>query len=263
MGTIDCSCSHTAEPSTSRTHSCREPSETGMTCPRKSFRPRPSTHLCQGPPDCSNQKQTLFFFSLSLFFFFFFFFRCWPFIRWQNNQHDDCGRFTGRKRRLFCDISTQEACTVTRKLDLEQMCERSIYAYWGLDQTSMAHTEKHKCDQTHFLLQEFPTAGYCLRLKLLDSNNFTRFHFHCWQVLLLLWCGQPPSIKQELIGDYAALGGGGGGGVRPTKKKKKKKKSRQRVSVHLIWSRLSGYTNPATVAVPEDYIFISCACCLF
>ena len=40
-----------AEPSTSSTHSSREPSETGMTCPRKSLRPRPSTHLCQGPPD--------------------------------------------------------------------------------------------------------------------------------------------------------------------------------------------------------------------
>ena len=38
---------HTAEPSTSSTHSCQEPSETGMTCPRKSLRPRPSTHLYQ------------------------------------------------------------------------------------------------------------------------------------------------------------------------------------------------------------------------
>ena len=44
--------SHTAEPSTSSTHSCREPSETGMTCSRRSLRPRPSTHLCQGPQDC-------------------------------------------------------------------------------------------------------------------------------------------------------------------------------------------------------------------
>ena len=44
----------TAEPSTSSTHSCWEPSESGMTCPRKSLRPRPSTHLCQGPPHCSN-----------------------------------------------------------------------------------------------------------------------------------------------------------------------------------------------------------------
>ena len=51
--------SHTAEPSTSSTHSCREPPEIGMTCPRKSLRPRPWPHLCQGPPDCSNPKRFL------------------------------------------------------------------------------------------------------------------------------------------------------------------------------------------------------------
>ena len=39
--------------------------------------------------------------------------------------------------------------------------------------------------------------------EALDSNNYLPFHFHCLQVLL--WCGQPQSIKQELIGDYAAL----------------------------------------------------------
>ena len=49
----------------------REPSETGKTCPRKSRRPRPSTHLCQGPPD----------------YIFFFFLRCWPSLKWQNNHH--------------------------------------------------------------------------------------------------------------------------------------------------------------------------------
>ena len=54
-------------------------------------------------------------------------------------------------------------------------------------------------------MQGFPTARYCLRLKLLDSNNFIPFHFHCLQVLFL-WCGQPPSIKHEVIGEYAALG---------------------------------------------------------
>ena len=46
--TTSSSCSNTAEPSTSSTHSCREPSETGMTCPRKSLRPRPSTHCVEG-----------------------------------------------------------------------------------------------------------------------------------------------------------------------------------------------------------------------
>ena len=45
--TTSSSRSHTAEPSTSSTHSCREPSETGVTCPRKSLRSRPSTHLCE------------------------------------------------------------------------------------------------------------------------------------------------------------------------------------------------------------------------
>jgi len=55
--TTSSSRSHTAEPSTSSIHSCREPSVTGMTCPRKSSRPRPLTHVCQGPPDYSNQKQ--------------------------------------------------------------------------------------------------------------------------------------------------------------------------------------------------------------
>ena len=47
---ISSSCSRTAEASTISTHSCREPSETGMTCPRKSLRPRPSTDLCQAGP---------------------------------------------------------------------------------------------------------------------------------------------------------------------------------------------------------------------
>ena len=46
--TTSSSRSNTAEPSTSSTHSCREPSETGMTCPRKSLRPRPSTHCVEG-----------------------------------------------------------------------------------------------------------------------------------------------------------------------------------------------------------------------
>ena len=91
--TTSSSRSNTAEPSTSSTHSCQEPSETGMTCPRKSLRPRPSTHLCQGPPDCSNPKQYLVIFS-----FLFFFSHCWPSVKWQNNQHDDCSRFTERSR---------------------------------------------------------------------------------------------------------------------------------------------------------------------
>ena len=59
--------SHTAEPSTSSTHSYREPSKTGRTCPSKSLRPRPLTHLRQGPQDCSNPKHFSFLFS----------FRCW------------------------------------------------------------------------------------------------------------------------------------------------------------------------------------------
>ena len=83
------------EPSTSSTHSCREPSETGMTCNRKSLRPRPSTHLCQGPPDCCNPKQ---FCCCCLFV------RCWPSVKRQNNQHDDCGRFTGRRR--YCKLKS-------------------------------------------------------------------------------------------------------------------------------------------------------------
>ena len=78
-------------------------------------------------------------------------------------------------------------------------------------------------------MQGFPTTGYCLRLKLLGSNNFIPFHCHCLQVLLL-WCGQPPSIKQELIGVYAAL----------------------------IWSKLSGRTNPVTVASPRiTFLFLA------
>ena len=49
--TTSSSRSNTAEPSTSSTHSCQEPSETGMTCPRKSLRPRPrpSTHYVSNP----------------------------------------------------------------------------------------------------------------------------------------------------------------------------------------------------------------------
>ena len=43
----------------------------------------------------------------------------------------------------FADVSTQEACTVTQKRDLDQMSERSIRTL----------TEGHKDDQTHFLLQ--------------------------------------------------------------------------------------------------------------
>ena len=26
---------------------------------------------------------------------------CWPSVKWQNHQHDDCGHFTGRRRRRF------------------------------------------------------------------------------------------------------------------------------------------------------------------
>ena len=58
--------------------------------------------LCRGPPDCSNPNYLVIFspfFSLFFFFFFFFFFsHCWPSVKWQNNQHDDCSRFTKRRR---------------------------------------------------------------------------------------------------------------------------------------------------------------------
>ena len=96
---LNSSRSHTAEPSTSSTHSCREPSETGTTCSRKSLRPRPSTHLCQGPPDCSNPKH---FVVVVL--------RCWPSVKWQNNQHDDCGRSTGRTRTTIYASTYSTSC---------------------------------------------------------------------------------------------------------------------------------------------------------
>ena len=43
----------------------------------------------------------------------------------------------------FTDISTQEACTVTQKLDLDQMSERSIRTL----------KDRYIYDYTHFLLQ--------------------------------------------------------------------------------------------------------------
>jgi len=90
-GEIQCLPQRFAEPSTSSTHSCRGPLETGMTCPRNSLRPRPSTHLCQGPPDCSNPKRFVVVVVVVL--------RCWPSVKWQNSQHDDCGHFTGRRKK--------------------------------------------------------------------------------------------------------------------------------------------------------------------
>ena len=89
--TTSSSRSNTAEPSTSSTHSCQEPSETGMTCPRKSLRTRPSTHCVAGLQTAVIQNNIY-------WFFLFFFSHCWPSVKWQNNQHDDCSRFTERSR---------------------------------------------------------------------------------------------------------------------------------------------------------------------
>ena len=51
----------------------------------------------------------------------------------------------------FADISTREACTVTQKLDLDQMSD---------ELKEHVYTEVHTYEKTHFLLQILGLFGF-------------------------------------------------------------------------------------------------------
>ena len=52
--------------------------------------------LCEQHLKCQNNHQ-----HDRVVFVFVLFLRCWPSVKCQNNQHDDCGRFTGRRTMNF------------------------------------------------------------------------------------------------------------------------------------------------------------------
>ena len=96
----------------------------------------------------------------------------------------------------FTDISTQEACRVTQKLDLDQMSERSI----GI-------LKIHIYDYTHFLLQIWVFFLSFVLGKWLQKEDIaeTAVHFVLkWGFEVNPVSNNSRMLETEVLGDIAS-----------------------------------------------------------